>query len=64
MMSATSLRTAQARATRRVTSAAPTVATMPTTLAIASEAEATTAPAPSRSVHRGAVEPAMGTPGL
>ena len=63
-MSATSRLTAQARAARRVTSAAPTVATMPTPLAIASEVEATTAPAPSRRVHRGAVEPAMGTPGL
>src|SRR5882724_1639666 len=62
--SATSGRAPQASAARRVRSAAPRVATMPSALAIPSEGEATTAPAASKSVHRGAVDPATGVPGL
>src|SRR5713226_1719456 len=62
--SATSARAPQASAARRVRMAAPRVAATPNALAIPSEGEEAAAPAASRSVHRGAVEPATGAPGL
>ena len=54
----------QASAARRVTIAAATAHATPSVLAIATEAPATHAPAPSSNVHNGAVDPATGRPGL
>src|SRR2546426_9852904 len=62
--SATSVRAPQASAARRVRMATPRVMATPSALAISSEGEEATAPAASRSVQRGAVEPATGVPGL
>src|SRR5262245_21463909 len=62
--SAASAGAPQASTARRVRRPAPSVTTIPSALAVQSEAENTRAPPPSSRVHSGAVDPATGTPGL